>query len=168
MKSVVFLTTLSLSVSAFAVEYIYRWVDDSAQIHYTQTAPRDRPYETLRADTAVRTNNGALATDETGGNATPTPASNAAQSPEDANRAFLKKAQAEEKAAADAKAKQAGDRAAHDARCKQARQLVAALDSSIPQRTATIDDSGEVSRMTEEQYAERRTEAEKAIAESCR
>ncbi|HKY89950.1 MAG TPA: DUF4124 domain-containing protein [Nevskiaceae bacterium] len=184
MKPAVFLTALLLWTSSFAASYIYRWADDEGHVHYTQTPPRDRSFETLRADTAIVTDDTiragdeasddeATSEDETEGDEdapAPPPKPVAKPGPDaiDANRAFLKKTEEANKAAAEAKAKQDKERAAHAARCTQARERLAFLDVNTAHRLASVDAQGEVSRYTDEQFEKQRSEAQKAIAESCR
>jgi hypothetical protein len=162
MKPVVLLSALLVTMSSSAAQYIYRWVDDESRVHYTESAPRDRPYETLRADTAIVTDQGAASTP---GTATTKP--KAPPSPMDANREFLKKAEEANKAEAEAKSKAATEKAARETRCKQAKTELAVLNSTIPRRLASVDENGNVARVTDEQYDQKKTEAQKAVNESC-
>ncbi len=54
-----------------------------------------------------------------------------------------------------------------EAQCRQAREQLAYMEAKTARRLGTTDESGNVSRVTEEQFQARRAELQQAIAERC-
>jgi|SRR5689334_1378106 len=122
----------------------YRWVDEKGQVHYTQTPPPGKDAKLVA----------------------PPPPPSAAPNQDSLNQSL-------EKAREEAPQKQAeADRAAQargqaDQQCKQAREQLAYMDAKTARRLGTTDEQGNVSRVTEEQFQERRAELQKMISERC-
>lgn len=121
----------------------YRWVDEKGQLHYTQTPPVNRKYDVI-------------------GPAPPPSTSNQ----EDLNKSLekdIKERPKQQEAAAKAEQEQAKRQEA----CKKAIEQLAYLEARTARRLSTTDAQGNYSRMTEEQFQERRAAEQKRIDENC-
>ena len=122
----------------------YRWVDEKGQVHYTETPPPGKNAQVV-----------------------PPPPPPSAAPNQDALNQSLDKARADaprQKAEADRTAQAQAQR---EQQCKQARDQLAYMDEKTARRLGTTDEQGNVSRVTEEQFQERRAELQKVIGESC-
>jgi len=142
--SVILLALALAATPMLAAGEVYRWVDDRGQVHYSQVPPTGRDAQPI------------------GPPAAPQAAPN-----QDALNQSLKDA-----AAAEPKKKAEADRIAQNQAnleeyCKQLREQVAYLDAKTSRRLGTTDEQGNVSRVTEEQFQERRNELLQKISESC-
>jgi hypothetical protein len=135
------MTLLSLG----ALAQTYKWVDAQGQTHYTQVPPKDAPYETID------------------------PATPPASSPnQDAlNQSLseaLKGAPEQEKAAQAAAEKQAK----READCRAALDRITYLDARTPRRLATTNkETGEVTRMSDEEFQRLRAAEQEKAAKNC-
>ncbi|MGH8481411.1 MAG: DUF4124 domain-containing protein [Nevskiaceae bacterium] len=123
---------------------VYRWVDEKGQVHYTQTPPPGKDAEAV---------------------APPRPPADAP------NQDALNKSLEADKAAEPGRRTEA-DRAAQaqdqlEQQCRQAREQLAYMDAKTARRLGTTDEQGNVSRVTEEQFQERRAELQRVISERC-
>ena len=123
---------------------VYRWVDDRGQVHYSQVPPPGRDAQAIGPPAAPQ-----AAPNQDSLN----------QSLKDANAAEPKK-----KAEAD---RVAQTQANLEEYCKQLREQLAYLDAKTARRLGTTDEKGNVSRVTEEQFQERRNELLQKLGESC-
>ncbi len=138
----VVLLLAAVPLAAFA--QAYRWVDEKGQVHYTQTPPPGKNAQPV---------------------APPPPPSNAPN--QDALNKSLEAGNAAEpgKQAEAARAAQAQDQL--EQQCRQAREQLAYMDEKTARRLGTTDEKGNVSRVTEEQFQERRAELQRVISERC-
>jgi hypothetical protein len=140
-----FWLALALAMApVLATAQVYRWVDDRGQVHYSQVPPPGKSAEQVGAP--------------------PPPA--AAPNQESLNQS-LKDAGAAapaQKAEAD---RMAQNQAALEQFCKQTREQLAYLDAKTPQRITTTNDKGEVSRISEPEFQQRRNELLKSLSERC-
>jgi hypothetical protein len=127
-----------------AAAEVYRWVDDRGQVHYSQTPPKGLDAEPVGPATAPQ-----AAPNQDSLN----------QTLKDANDAAPKK-----KAEAD---RIAQNQANLEEYCQQLREQLTYLDAKTARRLGTTDEQGNVSRVTEEQFQERRNELLQKIGESC-
>jgi hypothetical protein len=122
----------------------YRWVDDKGQVHYSQVPPTGRDSRPVG----------------------PAPPPSAAPNQDSLNRSL-----ANDNAAAPERreeAERAGQAQAQlEAQCKQAREQLAYMDAKTARRLGTTDEKGNVSRVTEEQFQQRRAELQRVISERC-
>lgn len=127
-----------------AAAEVYRWVDDRGQVQYSQVPPKGRDAQPIGppAPPAAAPNQDSLN-----------------QSLKDANAAEPKK-----KAEAD---RIAQNQANLEEYCKQLREQLTYLDAKTARRLGTTDEKGNVTRVTEEQFQERRNELLQKISESC-
>lgn len=127
-----------------AAAQVYRWVDDRGQVHYSQVPPAGKKAEPVgpAKEPQAAPNQEALN-----------------QSLKDANEAAPKQKEQADKAAQ--------NQAALEQHCKQAREQLAYLDSKTAQRLATTDEKGNVTRVTEDEFQQRRNELLKIIGERC-
>ena len=140
-----FFALLLLAVLPFAaLAQTYRWVDADGGVHFTQIPPRTGAYTVIGA-------------------ASP-PA--AAPNQDSLNQA-LKQAGKDEARTAEESAQLAQERAQRDERCRNAISQLAYLDAHTPRRLANTDGSGETTRMSEEQFAQRRQTEQQNIKANC-
>jgi len=122
----------------------YRWVDDRGQVHYSQVPPTGKASQQVGPGRA----------------ATASP-----------NQEALNRALAEDNEAApkrrEAAAKASEAQAQIDAQCQQSRDQLAYMEAKTARRLGTTDDKGNVSRVTEEQFQQRRAELQQAISDKC-
>jgi hypothetical protein len=122
----------------------YRWTDERGQVHYSQVPPAGHTYEAV-------------------GDATP-PAPSPNQ--DSLNQAQTKGVKDEtERKAADARSAQ--EKAQREERCKQALERLAYLDAKTARRLVKDDGSGNSVRLSEEEFQQRRTEAQDLIKKDC-
>ena len=123
---------------------MYRWVDEYGQVHYTQEKPRSGKYETARPapPPAASPNQDALN-----------------QSLDKAIKEAPKKKQEADQAAA-AQAQREQD-------CQSFKDQLALLEANGPHRTTTTDANGNVSRTTEEEFNQRRSQLQQAVKDKC-
>lgn len=134
------LAALPLAAGAQA----YRWVDEKGQVHYTQTPPPGRSAQPVA----------------------PPPPPAGAPNQEALNRSLqADKATAPERQAAADRAAQA--QAQMEQQCRQAREQLAYMDEKTARRLGTTDEQGNVARVTEEQFQQRRAELQRVISERC-
>ena len=134
------LAALPLLVSA----QVYRWVDDRGQVHYSQVPPPGREAQPVGPPPPPQ--------------AAPNQ-DNLNQSLKDANEAAPK-----QKAEAD---RLAQNQANIDEYCKQLRDQLAYLDEKTARRLGATDDQGNVARVTEEEFQQRRNEVLRNLRERC-
>jgi hypothetical protein len=144
-KLLVCLGVLVLAVPAVTLAQAYKWVDEHGTVHYTQVPPKSgTKYEPAR----------------------PAPPPMASPNQDALNKSLSqavkdepkKRQEAEKTAAADAKRQQ---------ECQGLRDQLAFLESTPPIRVTQTDDAGNVSRATEEQHQQRRTQLQQALRDRC-
>lgn len=154
------LALLLLPALASAQTSVYRWVDASGQVHFSQTPPPGgRDYDLIK-----------------GGRATPPtpdpgPGDVAADAQDDQRareRRFLEEAEAERKAKAEQKEKEKTERAQAEQKCTAARERVTFLEERTARRLVIKADDGNYARMPEDEFLERLEAARKDVAEHCR
>jgi hypothetical protein len=135
---------LLLAVPLAAGAQVYRWVDEKGQVHYTQTPPPGKDAQAVG----------------------PPPPPSDAPNQDSLNKSLDAdlKAQPERRAEAE-RAAQA--QAQLEQQCRQAREQLAYMDEKTARRLGTTDEQGNVSRVTEEQFQERRAELQRVISERC-
>jgi hypothetical protein len=122
----------------------YKWTDEHGRVHYTQVPPKAGSYEVIGVP--------------------PPPA--AAPNQEALNRALEEGLKEEAKSeAAAAKAQQ--EQARRQEACKRALERVAHLDAQTPRRLSVTDEQGNVARITEEEFARRRAQAQEDASTHC-
>lgn len=139
------LALLLLTCTTPAWAQTYRWVDERGQVHYSQVPPRHGRFEVIGAPAppAAAPNQDALN-----------------KSLQDAvNRAPLEREEAERKVRLEQ------ERANQ---CQQARDGLAQIDSQPAQRLVKTNPDGTESRVSEDEYAARRAELERAVSDRCR
>lgn len=122
----------------------YRWVDEKGQVHYTQTPPPGKNAQPVGPP--------------------PPPAASPNQDSINQSLEADRAAQPARQAEA-ARTAQAQDQA--EQQCRQAREQLAYMDEKTSRRLGTTDEQGNVSRVTEEQFQERRAELQRVISERC-
>jgi len=127
-----------------ATAEVYRWVDDRGQVHYSQVPPTGREAQPVGPPAAPQ-----AAPNQDSLNQSLKAANDAAPQ---------KKAEADRIAQTQANLEQY---------CTQLREQLAYLDAKTARRLGTTDEKGNVSRVTEEQFQERRNELLQKISESC-
>lgn len=139
----VWLLLVLLALPSLVAAQTYRWVDEKGQVHYTQTPPVNRQYAVI-------------------GPAPPPSASNQ----DDLNKSLEKdiKDRPQQQEAA-AKAEQ--EQARRQENCKKAMEQLAHLEARTARRLGTTDAQGNPSRMTEEQFQERRAAEQQKISANC-
>lgn len=132
-------------MSAAAPGQTYRWVDEQGQTHYTQVAPTGRTYDLIGA--------------------APPPAQAPNQDTLNESLAEAIKATPEQEKAAAAAAQQEAQRQAD---CRAALERIAYLDARTPRRLATTDPAtGQVSRMSDQEFTRLRTLEQEKAAKNC-
>ncbi len=131
------------ALPSLAAAQAYRWVDEKGQVHYTQTPPVNRQYDAI-------------------GPAPPPAASNQ----DDLNKALEKDIKDRPKQQ-EAAAKAELAHAKRQETCKKAMEQLAYLEARTARRLSTTDAQGNASRMTEEQFQQRRTAEQQKIKENC-
>jgi hypothetical protein len=134
------LAALPLAAGAQA----YRWVDEKGQVHYTQTPPPGKNAQPVGPPPPPAAS----------------PNQDAINQSLEADRAAQPARQAEA-----ARTAQAQDQM--EQQCRQARDQLAYMDEKTSRRLGTTDEQGNVSRVTEEQFQERRAELQRVISERC-
>ena len=135
---------LCLALPLAALAQTYRWVDEKGQVHYSQIPPKNQQYKSIG----------------------PAPPPAAAPNQDALNKSLddsVKGAPKQQEEAA--KAEQ--QRAARQERCKKAIEQLAYLEAHTPNRLANTDSKGEVSRVTDEQYAQSKAAQQKGIKDNC-
>jgi len=127
-----------------AAAQVYRWVDESGRVHYTQTPPKTGKYDIM-------------------GPATPPSAAPNQDSLQKSLQEGQKGAAEQQKQAE----KVAQEQAARQQRCSQAMERLAYLEANTARRLASKDEKGEPVRLTDEEYDKRVAEAQQAIKENC-
>ncbi|MGQ0586557.1 MAG: DUF4124 domain-containing protein [Gammaproteobacteria bacterium] len=118
----------------------YRWVDDKGQVHYSQVPPADRKSDPVGAP--------------------PPPPANPNQDSLNRAMAESKEGEGDRQKATD---RSFQEQANKDAQCRQARETLADMDARTARRMGTTDASGNVSRVTEEQFQVRRAELQQIL-----
>jgi len=126
---------------------IYKWADDNGDVHYTQVAPQDRKYETLKQAAAPADD----------------PASIRSNLKEQVDA--MNKAQEERSAAQSDAEKQDMIKARRKKNCEISKQNLANLHQGGNKAFMTPD--GKVIRLTDEERARRIDEANKQIKDNC-
>jgi len=122
----------------------YRWVDEKGQVHYSQVPPTGKAAQAVGAP--------------------PPPAASPNQ--DSLNRSLDEANQAAPKRREDAeRASQA--QAQLEDQCRQAREQLAYMEAKTARRLGTTDAQGNVSRVTEEQFQQRRAELQRVVSERC-
>jgi len=137
-----FLIVAMLPLAAGA--QVYRWVDDRGQVHYSQVPPKGRDAQPVGA--------------------APPPAASPNQDSLNRSLADDKQAEPQRRETAD-RASQA--QSLREQQCRQALEQLAYMDAKTPRRLGTTDEQGNVSRVTEEQFQQRRAELQKMADEQC-
>jgi len=122
----------------------YRWVDEKGRVHYSQVPPTGRESQPVGPPPPPA--------------AAPNQESLNRTLKEDSEAAPQRKAQTEQAAQAQAQ---------REDQCRQAREQLAYMDAKTSRRLGTTDAQGNVSRVTEEQFQERRAELQQVISERC-
>ena len=138
------LLLLLVALPLAAEAQVYRWVDDQGRVHYSQVPPPGKKAQPVG----------------------PPPAPSSAPNQESLNQALEgdraaapeRQAEAERSAQAQAQLEQ---------QCSQAREQLAYMDAKTARRLGTTDEQGNVSRVTEEQFQQRRAELQRVISERC-
>ncbi|HUR41568.1 MAG TPA: DUF4124 domain-containing protein [Verrucomicrobiae bacterium] len=138
------LAALFFLLPALALAQVYRWTDAQGRIHYSQVPPPGGTAQTLA----------------------PPPAAGPAPNQESLNKSLQDAIKAEPKVREEA-ARIAGEQAQRQAQCQQARDNIAYMDQQTPRRMMEADAQGNVSRVTTEQFAQRRAELEAIAATHC-
>lgn len=131
------------ALPSLAAAQTYRWVDETGQLHYTQTPPVNRQYDVI-------------------GPAPPPSASNQ----DDLNKNLEQDIKDRPKRQEDA-AKAEQQQAKRQESCKKAMEQLAYLEARTARRLSTTDAQGNVSRLTEEQFQERRAAEQQKIKDNC-
>lgn len=136
-----------LSVSAFLPQQtrgeVYRWVDESGQVHYS-----DRPPAVEAEAYSV-------------------PPPNAAQSDPAAVKNFYEEQRRKREEREAKRAEQSAQRQLAAEQCDQARERLKLLDERPPNRLMVTGPDGQPARMTTEQWNERRAKAQAGIDKNC-
>jgi hypothetical protein len=134
------LALLPLSAGAQA----YRWVDEKGQVHYSQVPPPGRSAQAVG----------------------PPPPAAAAPNQDALNQSLADEKAAEpEKRAEAERLNQA--HAQREQQCRQAHEQLSYMEAKTARRLGTTDEQGNVSRVTEEQFQQRRAELQRVISEAC-
>jgi hypothetical protein len=133
------------ALPSLALAQTYKWVDEKGQLHYTQTPPVNRKYDVI-------------------GSLPPPSTSNSNQ--EDLNKSLERDIKDRPKLE-EAAAKAEQEKAKRQETCKKAMEQLAYLESRTARRLSTTDAEGNYSRMTEEQFQERRAAEQKKISQNC-
>ena len=153
MKRLFFGILLAGASTGLAAAEIYRWVDASGVVNYTQQKPRDMDSQKVTTDRGATR----VVTE------TPAPAETPTASPmdelSDAQRAMLKDLQAAELA------RQAEVTKIREDNCEKSRSVLSRL--SATQRIRVNDDSGNQRIMPEDERQRRIEEAQLGIAQNC-
>ena len=139
-----FLGILLAAAPLLAAAQAYRWVDDRGQVHYSQVPPPGRDAQPVGPPPPPQ--------------AAPNQ-DNLNQSLKDANEAAPKK-----QAEADRLAQNPANVADY---CKQLREQLDYLDAKTARRLGGTDEKGNVTRVTEEEFQQRRNDILKSLAERC-
>ena len=136
---------LILLPAAAAQPQMFKWTDANGVVHYTQSPPPKGAYQAVQ----------------------PAPPPPSATPARESAQEFLRNARASE-AEADRKRAEAAARKAEAAQaCSDARDRLAFLEERPPRRLATKNADGSLSRMTEQEWMQRKSEAQKRIEQSC-
>jgi hypothetical protein len=127
-----------------AMAEVYRWVDDRGQVHYSQVPPTGRDARPIG----------------------PPPPPQAAPNQDNLNQSLKDANEAAPKTQAEAD-RLAQSQANVDEYCKQLRSQLAYLDEKTARRLGATDDKGNVTRVTEEEFQQRRNEILKNLGERC-
>ena len=141
-RRVLALAVAALPLAAFA--QMYKWKDQYGQVHFSQVPPKDAKAELIGAP--------------------PPPSSNPNQDTLNKSLSDTQKAEPEKQKAAEAAAQQ---QARRQESCRQAIERVAYLDAHTPRRLATTDEKGNVSRMSEEEFARQRAAEQDKFKQNC-
>lgn len=145
------LLAVALMLPGVVAAKVYRWVDAKGQVHYSQVPPASGRFETLTP-----------AAPRTPGGAEPAPGG------ADSTRAFLERAEAEQRARDQAAAQQRAAMAEARAQCDRASARLAYLDERTPRRLAIENPDGSMARMDEVEFARRRDTAQREVDTHCR
>jgi len=135
---------LLAAAPALALAQVYRWVDDRGQVHYSQVPPPGRAAQPIGAP----------------------PPPQAAPNQENLNQSLKEANEAAPKAKAEAE-RLAQTQASLDDYCRQLREQLAYLDAKTARRLGATDDKGNVTRVTEEEFQQRRNDVLKSLSERC-
>lgn len=134
----------ALAVACATQAETYKWKDQYGQMHYSQFPPKDGKAEVVNAPTA--------------------PGTNPNQDSLNKSLQDAQKAEPEKKRAAEAAAL---EQARRQENCRAAIERLAYLDAHAPNRIATKDDQGQVSRMTPEEHARQRGLEQDKVKQNC-
>ena len=127
-----------------AAAQVYRWVDDRGQVHYSQVPPPGRDAQPVG----------------------PPPPPQAAPNQDNLNQSLKDANEAAPKNKAEAE-RLAQNQANLEDYCKQLRSQLAYLDEKTARRLGGTDEKGNVTRVTEEEFQQRRNDVLKSLAERC-
>lgn len=133
------LLLLLVALPVLAQATVYRWVDASGQVHYSQTPPPEIGAEPQRIRTVPAS-----------------PSAPAAARPEAKSPPAVAKPAAAEV-----------DLEARAKRCSEARERIAYLEAKTARRLGVEQPDGSLARMTEEQFEERLKAAREAVTGNC-
>jgi hypothetical protein len=138
------LAMLLAAAPLLAMAEVYRWVDDRGQVHYSQVPPTGRAAQPVG----------------------PPPPPQAAPNQDNLNQSLKDANEAAPKNKAEAD-RLAQNQANVEEYCKQLRSQLAYLDEKTARRLGATDDQGNVARVTEEEFQQRRNEILKNLTERC-
>lgn len=138
------LAMLLAAAPLLATAQVYRWVDDRGQVHYSQVPPPGRDAQPVG----------------------PPPPPQAAPNQDNLNQSLKDANEAAPKEKADAD-RVAQNQANVDDYCKQLRSQLDYLDAKTARRLGATDEKGNVTRVTEEEFQQRRNEVLKNLSERC-
>ena len=141
-RALLVLVAAALPLAAHA--QMYKWKDQYGQIHFTQLPPKDAKAEIISGP--------------------PPPSLNPNQDALNKSLGDAQKASPEKQKSAEVAAQQQAQRQEN---CRQAIERVAYLDAHTPRRLATKDESGNVSRMSDEEFARQRAAEQDRIKQNC-
>lgn len=139
------LAVLLAAAPLLAAAQVYRWVDDRGQVHYSQVPPPGRDVQPVG----------------------PAPPPQAAPNQDNLNQSLKDANEAAPKNQAEAD-RLARNQANVDDYCKQLRDQLAYLDEKTARRLGATDEKGNVTRVTEEEFQQRRNDILKNLSERCR
>ena len=170
-RTTLLLILMVLPALATGQTTVYRWVDAQGQVHFGQTPPPSEKSEKIQQrGVGMPADSETVVTVE----AEAAPAASTVATPEspptveEINAKFLQDSEARNKAKAEAAAKDKLAKTDAARKCQTAREHMARLDERTARRLATVDASGNVTRMDDDEFARRKAAAQKDIDSQCR
>ena len=170
-RTTLLLILMALPVLAMAQSTMYRWVDAQGRVHFSQTPPPSEKSEKIQQrGVGMPAESETVVTVE----AEAAPPASTVATPEapptvdEINAKFLQDTEAANKAKAEAAAKNKLAKADAARKCQTARERMTRLDERTARRLATVDASGNVTRMDDDEFAKRKASAQKDIDSQCR